>query len=506
VGYGASILIQRVVIQSSSLAAPVSIERTPDICDLVPWVNRPDVHSIAIRKGLRRWIIAYRWISRSSDERSLIATPLPLVAAGNSAPIVFFGVKAELGLSLIAVLDSFVADYAARQKLGGANMTFGIMSQHAVPGPDSFEIDYSWLNLKSSLSSWLLPRVLELIYTAWDLEACAADCCWFGPPFRWDEIRRFILRCEIDAALFCLYLPFAANGDWLQPEGETEGDLSQLKKCFQKPRDAVAYVMDTFPIIQRADHVKFGDYLTKRTILEIYDAMVDAVATCKPYQTRLDPPPADPSCRHPKKKVGILAFGSLIHDPGEELEDKIVMRIKTQTPFPVEYGRYSRTRGGAPTLVPHQNGSPVAAEILVLEDEVAVQEATDMLWRRETRRTDTDETYTAGTGPNSVLVRQWNDDPCVSTVLYTDFNAAGKIFAPTAKELAEHAINSVETAEEGKDGITYLADAIKGGIQTPLTSAYRSEILEQLNTGSLEDALRKAKEGAAARVKEPEHE
>jgi hypothetical protein len=158
------------------------------------------------------------------------------------------------------------------------------------------------------------------------------------------------------------------------------------------------------------------------------------------------------------------------------------------------------------TLVPHQNGSPVAAEILVLEDDVTVQEATDILWRRETRKTGTGETYKEGAGPNSVLVRHWNGDPCVTNVLYTDFNAAGKISAPTAKELAEHAIGSVETAKEGKDGITYLIEAIRSGIQTPLTSAYRSEILEQLNTGSLEDALRKAKEGAAARMKEPEHE
>lgn len=158
------------------------------------------------------------------------------------------------------------------------------------------------------------------------------------------------------------------------------------------------------------------------------------------------------------------------------------------------------------TLVPHQNGSPVAAEILVLEDDVTVQEAVDMLWRRETRKTGSGETYREGASPNSVLVRQWNDDPCVTTVLYTDFNAAGKISAPIASELAEHAIGSVETAKEGKDGITYLIEAIRSGIQTPLTSAYRSEILNRINAGSLEEALRKAKEAAAARRREPEHE
>lgn len=38
---------------------------------------------------------------------------------------------------------------------------------------------------------------------------------------------------------------------------------------------------------------------TKRVILEIYDAMVEAERTGVPYQTRLDPPPADPRAAHP---------------------------------------------------------------------------------------------------------------------------------------------------------------------------------------------------------------
>jgi hypothetical protein len=36
-----------------------------------------------------------------------------------------------------------------------------------------------------------------------------------------------------------------------------------------------------------------GEYRTKRVILEIYDAMQHATETGEPYQTRLDPPPAN---------------------------------------------------------------------------------------------------------------------------------------------------------------------------------------------------------------------
>lgn len=46
---------------------------------------------------------------------------------------------------------------------------------------------------------------------------------------------------------------------------------------------------------------KCGDYPTKRVILEIYDEMAEAIRTGKPYQTRLDPPPADPRCCHPPR-------------------------------------------------------------------------------------------------------------------------------------------------------------------------------------------------------------
>lgn len=253
--------------------------------------------------------------------------------------------------------------------------------------------------------------------------------------------------------------------------------------------------MDTFPIVRRNEESQYGEFRSKRVILEIYDHMQRAIENGQPYKTALNPPPSDPSCRHPKKKTGILGFGSLIGDPGNELKAKIAMRIKRTTPFPVEFGRYSgKTRGGAPTLVPHQQGSPVSAEILVLDDGVTVAAATDMLWRRETRKTGNDETYREGKSDNSVLVRAITNDACVETVLYTDFPAAGKILHPDPAELAVRAIRSAETAREGMDGITYLISAMNSGIETPLTAAYCGEVLRTTNTPSLDEALRRAKE------------
>ncbi len=127
---------------------------------------------------------------------------------------------------------------------------------------------------------------------------------WSGPPFRRDEERRFLLRCELDAAFCHLYLSAEESGDWRPADGETTEDLAQLKASFPTPRDAVAYIMDTFPIVRRRDEENYdGDYRTKRVILEVYEAMHESIRSGQPYQTRLDPPPADPRCCHPPREA-----------------------------------------------------------------------------------------------------------------------------------------------------------------------------------------------------------
>ena len=106
-----------------------------------------------------------------------------------------------------------------------------------------------------ALLDFIVPRVLELTYTAWDLQPFAQDVGWDGPPFVWDEERRFLLRCELDALYFHLY---------------------------QIQRDDVDYIMDTFPIVRRKDEAAHGEYLTKRVILEMYDQMAGLALTPVP--------------------------------------------------------------------------------------------------------------------------------------------------------------------------------------------------------------------------------
>ena len=129
--------------------------------------------------------------------------------------------------------------------------------------------------------------------TAHNREAFAPHCGRSGSSFRCDE-RRFLLRCELDAAFFHLYIG---------PEPEWRQQPAAQTQAFPSPRAAVSYILDTFPTVKRKDEEKFtGDYRTKRTILEIYDALAESVRTVQPYRILLVPPTADAWCRHPAKR------------------------------------------------------------------------------------------------------------------------------------------------------------------------------------------------------------
>jgi hypothetical protein len=207
--------------------------------------------------------------------------------------------SADVIALLLANLNSFVCDYSARQKVGGTHLKYHVLRQLPVLPPAAYSVAAPW-SAAERIHSWILPRVLELTYTAWDIASFARECGYVRPPFHWDEERRFLLRCELDAAFFHLYLPSDERGDWFSPENEVAEDVAMLRGRFPVPRDAVAYIMDSFPIVRRKDEERHGRFLTKDTILEIYDAMAASIQTSKPYETRLDPPPADLRCCHPQ--------------------------------------------------------------------------------------------------------------------------------------------------------------------------------------------------------------
>ena len=302
-----------------------SFRQYGELLDSVPPLRTGD-EAIAFAEELLsraspRWLMGWRDITNGTNERTVVGGVFPFSSVGNNLPV--WTTKSEGAVLLPTVLTSLACDFAARFKVGGTHLNFFIAEQIPVLPPDGLDASTPW-NPGGSLRDWLLPRALELTYTARDLEPFATDCGWDGPPFRWDEDRRFLLRCELDAAFFHLYLPAEESGDWRParrsdgcPHDEPPEQLAELKRRFPTPCDAVAYILDTFPILRRKDEQQHGEYRTKRTILDIYDAMQASTATGAPYRTRLDPPPADPSCCHPPRATlpPVLLPGALAEIP-----------------------------------------------------------------------------------------------------------------------------------------------------------------------------------------------
>jgi hypothetical protein len=174
-------------------------------------------------------------------------------------------------LILQSLYNSFAYDFVARSSLSQPSVPQSTFEQLAALSPVAFDTREPF---GRTARDFVQRDALELTYTAWDLQPFAQDCGYDGPPFRWDPERRALLRAELDAAFFHLY---------------------------GLPRDDVDYVMETFPIVKRHDEAAHGHYRTKRLILERYDAMAAAAATGQPYETVLDPPPADPRVAHPPR-------------------------------------------------------------------------------------------------------------------------------------------------------------------------------------------------------------
>lgn len=175
-----------------------------------------------------------------------------------------------------------------------------------------------------------------------------------------------------------------------------------------------------------------------------------------------------------EENVGILAYGSLLTDPGPDIVPHIIDHIPQETPWRVEYARRSDTRGGAATLVPHPKGAQVMGKVLVLDlkrpEEAKVRE---WLRIREGRTSQKNIKSTNLCG--------------LKTVLYADLPATVHDDEMTGENLADWAISSISVLLD-RNGIKYLADNIEQGIQTPLTEAYCSAILAKTGAKNLREA------------------
>jgi len=210
------------------------------------WVSEPEVKN-AIGASNTRWLMGFRDITNATNERTVIASVLPLVAVGHTVSLFFTNESARLATVFMANLNSISTDYVARQKVGGTHLTFGYVKQLPILPLNR----YSETDL-----SFIVPRALELIYTSHSMAAFARDLEYIGEPFPWDEERRALLRAELDVWYARAY-------------GLSRDDLRYILD----PKAVLGedYPSETFRVLKNNEVKNFGEYRTERLVLAAWD-------------------------------------------------------------------------------------------------------------------------------------------------------------------------------------------------------------------------------------------
>ena len=216
------------------------------------WVDAAEVNLRLADKGWEcGWLMGWRDIALRSVERTVISSVVPRVGVGHKMPLMFCNKSPSVlhTAALFGNLNSLILDYVARQKVGGTSLTYFYLKQFPILPPDSF----SDVEL-----AFIVPRILELTYTAHDLRPWAQDLGYDGEPFPWNPERRAQLRAELDAyyaRLYCL----------------TRDELRYILD----PADVMGedYPSETFRVLKNNEMREFGEYRTQRLVLDAWDRL-----------------------------------------------------------------------------------------------------------------------------------------------------------------------------------------------------------------------------------------
>ncbi|MDP9809900.1 type I restriction-modification system DNA methylase subunit [Rhizobium tibeticum] len=216
------------------------------------WVPVEEVEGRLRAKGWNRgWLMGWRDICRSTDERTVIATVFPRLAVGNNLPLMFTGesIPAWKASALVASLSSLVCDFFARHKVGGTHLNYFIYQQLPILSPSAYsEEDFHFI----------VPRTNELFLTSISLQSLGADVGYSGPCFSWQTDRRALIRAEIDAFFAVKY-------------GLTRKELEYVLD----PSDVLGsdYPSETFRGLRNKEIRLYDEYRTRRLVLAAYDQL-----------------------------------------------------------------------------------------------------------------------------------------------------------------------------------------------------------------------------------------
>ena len=201
-----------------------------------------------------KWIKAFRGITNATNERTFLAASVPQSGVGNSAPVISYEQAQAIASALVlANMNSLPFDWAARFSVGGVNMNFFIVKQLPVLPPEAYLERIPGVNaVSATYAEMIVPRVLELVYTSDDMKGFAEDIGYDGPPFTWDDSRRHNLQSELDAIYAHMY---------------------------GLERDEIEWILDapdpsaSFPALKNNEINRFGEYRTRRLVLNAYDRL-----------------------------------------------------------------------------------------------------------------------------------------------------------------------------------------------------------------------------------------
>ena len=223
------------------------------------WVGQNDVEERLTKRDRdgkviwrweRQWLMGWRDITNATNERTVIASVVPRVGSGDTLLLMFPDPKHGAKVAcLLADQCSLVHDYVARQKIGGTHLKYHVKKQVVNLPPDYY--------IEADLA-FIVPRVLELTYTAHDLAPWAQDLGYNGEPFTFNPDRRAQLRAELDAYYAKLY-------------GLTRDELRYILD----PADVMGedYPSETFRVLKNKEMREYGEYRTQRLVLEAWDKL-----------------------------------------------------------------------------------------------------------------------------------------------------------------------------------------------------------------------------------------
>jgi hypothetical protein len=214
------------------------------------WVSTAEVQQRLADKGwAQQWLLGWRDICRNTDMRTLIGAAIPVNAIDGGFPCMLPNGFTELAPALLANINSLVIDFVARQKVSGAHLKYFHIRQLPILAPDSYT---------NADRAFIVPRVLDLTYTAHDMQPWAKFLGFDGAPFAFNEPHRAQLRAELDAYYARLY---ALTRDEL--------------RYILDPADVMGedYPSETFRVLKKNEEREFGEYRTQRLVLEAWDKL-----------------------------------------------------------------------------------------------------------------------------------------------------------------------------------------------------------------------------------------